>query len=136
MVMPDLLDAKSSLIPMVVRHPMAVAVVVQKLGLHPRHVDAGRALPPTGFAAYAQRHGLGHGLRGQCVWSELAGDRQAERVGAASGRILLITGCTVGGHITAASRLRQAPLLLHISTAPENPPQLDQSSCVGRLPSK
>ena len=40
------------------------------------------------------------------------------------------------GHITAASRLRQAPLLLHISTAPENPPQVDQSSCVGLLPSK
>ena len=32
--------------------------------------------------------------------------------------------------MTAASRLRQAPLLLHISTAPAKPPQSDQSSAV------
>ena len=39
------------------------------------------------------------------------------------------------GHITPPSSLRQAPLLLHISTAPCIPPaapgQADQSSCVG-----
>src|SRR3546814_7495883 len=32
------------------------------------------------------------------------------------------------GHITPASRFRQVPLLLHISVAPRNEPQSDQSS--------
>src|SRR5436190_23558653 len=40
------------------------------------------------------------------------------------------------GHMAPPSDLRQAPLLLHISTAPNNPPlapgQLDQSSAVVR----
>src|SRR5947207_3575071 len=36
------------------------------------------------------------------------------------------------GHMTAASFLRHAPLLLHISIAGRNPPHSDQSSAVSK----
>ncbi len=36
------------------------------------------------------------------------------------------------GHITPGAAFRQAPLLLHISAAPRNPPHLDQSSAGAR----
>src|SRR6202140_3502793 len=35
------------------------------------------------------------------------------------------------GHMTPGSRLRHAPLLLHISIAPPSPPHSDQSRTVG-----
>src|SRR5271169_1089223 len=37
------------------------------------------------------------------------------------------------GHIAPASHLRQAPLLLHISTAPPKPPHSDQSNAVSNF---
>ena len=54
------------------------------LDFHARHVDAGRAFALAGLARHAQFHGLGHVVAGQRVGAELAGQREAQRVGAAA----------------------------------------------------
>ena len=72
-------------------------------------------------------------VRGHGVGAELAGQRQAQRVGAAAREVLSRRAWRGSdGHITPASKPRQVPLLLHISTAPSMPPSgpgwSDQSS--------
>ena len=53
---------------------------------------------------------------------ELAGDREPQRVGAAARDVALVAGDAIARAHHAAGRARQAPLLLHISTAPWKPP--------------
>ena len=70
----------------------------------------------------------------QRVRAELAGHREPQRVGAAAGDIALVARDAVARAHDAARDFRQAPLLLHISTAPCSPPdapgQADQSKAV------
>ena len=118
----------------ILRSPaMLLAIVIQELDLHARHVDAGRTLAPAAFAADAQIQHVVHALRRQRIASELPG-QCVSRNALARPRVTSCSSCVAmnDGHITSAF-LRHAPLLLHISTAPENPPQSDQSSAVSSL---
>src|SRR3546814_11302052 len=71
---------------------MAVArlVMAEELDLHPRHVDAGRAVALAALAADAEVHGLVHPLAGEGIGSELAGQRQTQAVGAAARQVQLV----------------------------------------------
>ena len=104
----------------------------QHLDLHLRHVDAGRAFAPAGLARHAQRHCVAQRIGRHRVGAELAGQRQAQRVGAAAREVLFVAGDAIGRAHHRASNARQVPLLLHISTAPSMPPSgpgwSDQSS--------
>ena len=86
------------------REAVALAVAVEELDLHPRHVDAGRAFAAAALAGDAELHGLAHGVGGQRVGAELAGERQAQRVGAAAGDVLLVAGGAEGGAHDARRR--------------------------------
>src|SRR3546814_2173460 len=71
---------------------MAVArlVMAEELDLHPRHVDAGRAVALAALAADAEIHGLVHRLAGEGIGAALAGQRQTQAVGAAARQMLLV----------------------------------------------
>src|SRR3546814_1577207 len=71
---------------------MAVARLgmAEELDLHPRHVDAGRAVALAALAADAEVHGLVHRLAGEGIGAELAGQRQTQAVGAAARQMLLV----------------------------------------------
>jgi hypothetical protein len=64
----------------------------RRLDLHPRHVDAGRAVALAALAADAQVQRLLHRVArsGSHVAPELARERQAQRVGAAARQVLLV----------------------------------------------
>ena len=64
--------------------------LVERLDLHLRHVDAGRAFAPAALAAHAQVERVAHRLRLQRVGAELARQREPQRVGAAARQMLLV----------------------------------------------
>ena len=71
---------------------MLSIILVQELGLEPGHVDIGRALALAGLAFEAEVEDFVDVRVGESLKSELAGDRQAEQVGAAAGAVLLLAG--------------------------------------------
>src|SRR5262245_6568769 len=86
-------------------HSRAVAKtkLVQELALHPRHVDAGRALTFTRLAFEAEvEHRMKRGI-GQSDWSELTRDGQPQSVRPAARRIVLLAR----GHVRGAHRAGQ-----------------------------
>ena len=109
--------------PLAQRQAVAAVVVVQELGLHPRHVDAGRAFVAAGLAADAERHGRRHVGRGEGVRAELAGERQPEAVGAAPGQVLLVAGDAVArAHRAAGELAAGAVAVAHLDGAGEAAP--------------
>ncbi len=68
----------------------------RRLDLHPRHVDAGRAVALAALAADAQGERLLHRVARQRLGRvdalELARERQAQRVRPAAGQVLLVAG--------------------------------------------
>ena len=66
--------------------------MMQKLDLHLRHVDAGRAFAPATLATEAKIHGFEHRVRHQCIAAELPGQGQTKGIGAAAGQVLLVAG--------------------------------------------
>ena len=71
---------------------MSLSPFLAKFDLHLCHVDTGRALAPTGLARNTQAHGLRHALRGHRVITQVTVEGLAQRVGATTGEMLLITG--------------------------------------------
>ena len=74
---------------------MSAAIVMQELSLHLGHIDAGWAFPLTTLAANAEIHGVVQGIRCERILSQLASDRQAQRVGATAGQVLFVTSYTI-----------------------------------------
>ena len=100
-----------------------LAVVVQELDLHLRHVDAGRAFALAALARDAQRHRLAHRVGGQRVGAELARQRQAQRVGAAARQMLLVAGRAVGrAHHAGIGFAAGAVVVAHLGGAGEAAP--------------
>src|SRR5206468_11110148 len=69
---------------------VAFAVVVQKLDLHARHVDAGRAFALAALARDAQRHRLAHVFRNQRLRAE---DRKSTRLNSSHDQISYAVFC-------------------------------------------
>ncbi len=74
---------------------MALAIVVEELGLHTRHVYASGTFTSTTLASDAQVHGFGHGVRGECIRPKLSRYSEAQRVGAPAGDVLLVAGNSI-----------------------------------------
>jgi hypothetical protein len=66
------------------------------LDLHARHVDAGRAFAPARLARDAELQRLGDIVAEQTIGPELAGEREAQRVGAAAREVLFVARDAVG----------------------------------------
>src|SRR5262249_35364812 len=93
------------------------------LDLHARHVDAGRALAPAGFAGDAEPQCLRHLRRGQRVGAELAGDGETQRIGAAAGDVALVARDAVArAHHAAGERAAGAIVVAHLDRALESAP--------------
>src|SRR6185295_5766801 len=93
------------------------------LDLHARHVDAGGTLAPAGLAGDTQLERLRHLVRGQRVGSELARDREAQRVGAAAGDVALVAGDAVArAHDAAGECAAGAVVVAHLDRALETAP--------------
>ena len=73
---------------------VAAVVVMEKLDLHPRHVDAGRAFALAALAADAEIERLVERVGGESIRSKLPGDREPQRIRAAAGEMLLVAGRT------------------------------------------
>ena len=90
------------------------------LDLHPRHVDAGRALPPTALARHAELERLGHLVRRERVGAKLSGDREPQRVGAPARDILLVAGDAIArAHHAAGNLPAGAVVVAHLDRALE-----------------
>ncbi len=90
------------------------------LDLHARHVDAGRALGAARLARHAELHRLRHALARHRVGAELLGEGEAQHVGAASRRVLLVAGGAVGGAHHAPRQLAAgAVIVAHLDRAGE-----------------
>src|ERR1041385_5358302 len=77
------------------RVAVARLVVRQELDLHARHVDTGRALALATLARHAEiERRLGRLL---AFVAELAGDREAQRIGPSSSQVLFILRRAIGG---------------------------------------
>ncbi len=76
--------------PVAPRQAVAVEARRQHLDLHLRHVDAGRAFAPARLAGNAQRHRIGDRVGRHRIGAELAGERQAQRVGAPARHVRLV----------------------------------------------
>src|SRR5262249_53963277 len=88
------------------------------LDLHARHVDAGRAFAPTSLAGDAKLHGLGHLVRAQRVASELAGDGEAQRIGAPARDVALVAGHAIArAHDAAGERATGAVVVAPLDRA-------------------
>ena len=92
----------------------------QHLDLHLRHVDAGRAFAPAALAGDAQLHRLQHLVGGERVGSELAGDGEPQRVGAAARHVALVAGDAEGrAHDAAGVLAAFAVVVAHLDRALE-----------------
>ena len=90
------------------------------LDLHPRHVDAGRAFAPAGLAGDAELQRLRHLVGGERVGPELAGDGEAQRVGAAARDVALVAGDAIArAHHAARERAAGAVVVAHLDRALE-----------------
>src|SRR5213596_841483 len=78
--------------PVLQRIAVAGVIVTQELDLHLRHVHAGRAFAPAALAVNAQVQRLEHLVRREGIGAELAGEREAQRVGAPAGEVPLVAG--------------------------------------------
>ncbi len=65
---------------------------MEHFDLHPRHVDAGRAIAPAALATHAQGEGLLHRRRVQAVASQLPAQREAQGVGPATREVTFVAG--------------------------------------------
>ena len=74
------------------RPAVALLVVGEELDLHARHVDAGRTFALAALARHAQIHRVAHRAAGEGIVAELAGEREAQRVGAAARQVPLVAG--------------------------------------------
>ncbi len=72
------------------RPAVPLLVVGEELDLHPRHVDAGRALALAALAADAKVQRLEDGIARQRIRSELARQREPQRVRPAARQMLLV----------------------------------------------
>src|SRR5262249_49002324 len=78
--------------PVAQRGAVPALVVREKLDLHARHVDAGGTFAPASLAGDTELERLAHrGLRG-IVRAKLAGEREAQRVGAPARQVALVAG--------------------------------------------
>src|SRR5262249_26131449 len=85
---------------------------------YPRHVDAGRAFAAARFAGDAKFQRLRHLIGCQRIRPELAGDGEAERVGAPTRHITLVTGDAVTRtHDAAGKRAAGAVVVTHFDGA-------------------
>src|SRR5262249_43997227 len=90
------------------------------LDLHARHVDARRAFAPASLAGAAELHGPRHLVRGQRIGSELAGDGEAQRVGAPAREVALVAGDAIArAHDAAGGRATGAVVVAHLDRALE-----------------
>src|SRR6266849_3948964 len=90
------------------------------LDLHARHVDAGRAFAPAGLAGDAERKRLRHRVGGERIGSELAGDGEAQRIGAPARDVALVAGDAVArAHDAAVQRPAGAVVVAHLDRALE-----------------
>src|SRR6516164_3638649 len=88
------------------------------LDLHARHVDAGRAFAPASFAGDAKLHGLDHLVRAQRVASELAGDGEAQRIGAPARDVALVAGHAIArAHDATGEHATGAVVVAHFDRA-------------------
>src|SRR6516162_8169670 len=88
------------------------------LDLHARHVDAGRAFAPASLAGDAKLHGLGHLVGAQRVAPELAGDGEAQRIGAPARDVALVAGHAIArAHDTTGEHATGAVVVAHLDCA-------------------
>ena len=94
---------------------MALVILVQKLDLHLRHVDTGRAFSLATLAADTEFHGFLHSLRSQRLLSQLPGQRQPQRIGPPTGYVTLIAGHPVGrAHRPSLELAARAIVVAHL----------------------
>ncbi len=90
------------------------------LDLHARHVDAGRAFAPAGLAGDAELQRLRHLVGGERVGAELAGDGEAQRIGAPARHVALVAGDAIGrAHHAAGELAAGAVVVAHLDRALE-----------------
>src|SRR5918994_3256795 len=109
--------------PLLKGQAMAFIIMMKKFDLHLCHVNTGRALALAAFARNAQVERLLHLRRGKCAWPELAGDREAQRVGTTASDVLLLTGGAIRRTHCAAQRFpTSAVIVAHLDSLAEAPP--------------
>src|SRR6516225_10026473 len=83
-----------------------------------RRVDAGRAFAPASLAGDAKLHGLGHLVGAQRVASELAGDGEAQRIGAPARDVALVAGHAIArAHDATGEHATGAVVVAHFDRA-------------------
>ena len=106
--------------PVAQRQPVLGGPRGQHLDLHLGHVDAGRAFVAAGLAGDAEFQRLHHLVGRQRIGSELAGNRQPQRVGAAARDVLLVAGGAIGrAHHAALELAAGAVVVAHLDRALE-----------------